>query len=492
MSFSLPWIATGSALHLLCFVLVCLHCLRNRREATSTLLWIFLSWSFPLLGPLLFLTIGVDRVTQRGQRKIERNAQLRKARDAREDTLPMAYWRGIPGFQASLPIEKDVLLDRAIDTLASDFPLLAGNQVEPLVTGNEAYPAMLQAIQRAQHHIHFQCFIIRNDATARMFFDALAAKARSGVSVRVLYDRFGSTQAILTGFFIRYRRIPHFEIQGWTQVNFLKRRFQINLRNHRKTLVVDGNVAFFGGVNLSEINVSSPKREAHRDYHFRAVGPIVQQFQYAFLQDWFYMAQTDPQSLLHEQFFPSAAPGGQTPARLILGGPSSSGHSIEDLFFLATGHACSQLLIVTPYLVPSAPLLSALRSAALRGVDVRLTLPRENNHFVAGWAARALFEELLSAGVRIFLRQKPFLHAKALVVDSRIVSIGTANWDIRSLRLNYETNVLLYDETFADSLKKYILEDESCGTELQLATWRNRPTWQRLLENTCSLLTPIL
>ncbi len=492
MNISIPWIATGSVLHLMAFLLVCMHCLRYRREATSTLLWMFVAWSFPGLGPLLFLTFGIDRVSSRGQSKRIQNAILREARTAHEQSIPMAYWRGIPGLQAELENPVEQRLNRALDALGSDFPLLTGNQLHPLITGDEAYPAMLHAIRQAQNHIHLQCFIIRNDPLARNIFDALAEKARSGVSVRILYDRFGSTQAILTGFFRRYRHIPHFEIQGWTQVNPLRRRFQVNLRNHRKVLVVDGTHAFFGGINLADINLSTASRAAHRDYHFEAKGPIVQQLQYAFLQDWFFMSQTNVETLLQEKLFPAITSDGRIPARILQGGPASPGHAIEDMFFLLAEQACSQLLIVTPYFVPTASLLNALRAAALRGVRVSLILPRKNNHLAAGWAARALFEEMLAAGIRIFLRDPPFLHAKAMIVDARIVTIGSANWDLRSLRLNYETNVVLYDESTADALKAQILEDEQNSTELQESTWRRRPMWQRLLENACSLLSPVL
>ncbi len=493
MAPSLQWIATGSLLHILCFILVCLYCLWHRKHPSSTILWIFLTWSFPVFGAILFVIFGVDRVTPRGQRKRAQNESLLRARNkTAADALPLAYWLASKDLQLD---EQDHLINsmnRAMDTLASDFPFLAGNQLTPLVGGNETFPAMLDAIRGAKHHIHFQCFIIRNDTIARTFFNALAQKAREGVSVRILFDRFGSTHAALTGFFMRYRNIPNFEIQGWTQVNLLKRRFQINLRNHRKVLVVDGKIGFFGGINLDKVNLPAKSREAHRDYHFRASGPVVQQLQYAFLQDWYFMTNEPPERLLQEQFFPMHERTGKTPARLIPSGPAAEEHAIEDLFFMLSGMANEQLLLVTPYFVPSPALIAALRAAALRGVDVHVMLPEYNNHFYAGWAARAFFTELLQAGVRIFLRHPPFIHAKAMIVDSATVTVGTANWDLRSLRLNYETNLLAYDESFADQLKQHLLDDEAQSREIHLAGWEARPKWNRLLENACALLSPVL
>ncbi len=495
MNSNITWVATGSLLHLLAFLLVCLHCLQHRREeAASTLLWIFLAWSFPVFGPLLYVTLGVDRLTPRGAFKNSQNVRFRDERKAREDALPLAYWHAVhaDNIKAALAGSADIALNHAMDTLAPDYPLLAGNHITPLVTGDEAFPAMLELIDQARHHIHLQSFIIRNDRTARTLFDRLAGKAREGVTVRVIFDRFGSTQAVLTGFFRRYRRVPHMTIQGWTQVNPLKRRFQMNLRNHRKVLVVDGRCACFGGINISAANVTRHSRPPIRDYHFRVGGPVVQQLQYAFLQDWFFMSGEAVDNLLHESCFPSIAHEGTVPARVINSGPSSHLQTMADVFFMAIGRACSQILIVTPYFVPTPDLLRALRCAALRGVEVRLILPKKNNHFYAGWASHALYEGLLDAGVRIFHRQPPFLHAKAMLIDGQTAITGTANWDVRSLRLNYETGMVLCDEPFGNLLKQIILEDEALSDEITLPGWHRRPAWHRLIENACSLLAPVL
>jgi cardiolipin synthase len=495
LEMQLPWLAAGSLLHLLAFMLVCVHCLQHRREeAAATLLWIFLAWSLPLLGPLLYVTFGIDRLTSRGTFNSLQNARFREARLACEDALPLAYWHSVhaDSIKADLATTLDAELNRAIDTFVPDFPLLAGNQVEPLITGDEAFPAMLELIDSARHHIHLQSFIIHNDRTSRVIFDHLAAKARTGVTVRVLYDRFGSTQAVFTGFFRRYRRIPNMQICGWTQVNLLKRHFQVNLRNHRKVLITDGRSACFGGINISRENTTREDKPPIRDYHFRACGPVVQQLQYAFLQDWFFICGEDPANLLQEQFFPSISHEGGISARVINSGPTSHLQTTADLFFMAIVQARQQILIVTPYFVPTPDILRALRSAALRGADVRLVVPRVNNHIYAGWASRALYSELLAAGVRIFHRKPPFMHAKAMLIDGRTAIVGTANWDVRSLRLNYETSMILYDEAFAGKLKQVILEDIAMSTEVSLGAWNRRPGWHRLVENACSLLAPVL
>ena len=494
MSFAVAWVVAWSALHGLSFALVCLHCLQTRREATSAILWIFVSWSFPIIGPLLYLTVGVDRVPQMGFLKRSHDARLLEAREAREEALPLAYWRAVhsESVHGTPPTDLDRELCDAMNAMTSEYPLLTGNAIVPHVTGDELFPRMLQAIEQATHHIHLQSFIIRNDATGRAFMDSLANKARSGVQVRLLYDRFGSTQAVFTGLFLRYRRTPNFEIAGWTQVSPFKRQYQVNLRNHRKAMIVDGQHAFLGGINIHHENTTRPKGSAIRDYHFEVAGPVVQEIQYAFMKDWYYMTNENPETLLKDVFFPSINTRGDALARLVCSGPTAHLQTIADVFFTAIVRARKQLLIVTPYFVPPYDILRALRSAAIRGVDVRIILPARNNHIYAGWASRALYDELLQSGVRLFERRPPFMHAKAMIIDDRVSFVGTANWDVRSLRLNYETNIAIHDEAFANSLKRIVLDDEAQSDEVNLANWRERPSWHRLAENACSLMTPVL
>ncbi|MBT3192147.1 MAG: cardiolipin synthase [Verrucomicrobia bacterium] len=494
MNFARAWFAIWWGLHALSFALVCLHCLQRRREATSAILWIFVSWSFPIIGPVLYLTVGIDRLPHKGFHKRKQDARLLEARKAREEALPLAYWRAVHAEDVHGIPETglDEELSDVMDAVAPEYPFLSGNAVLSHVTGDELFPRMLQAIDQASHHIHLQSFIIQNDATGRMFMEHLAARAKSGIKVRLLYDRFGSTRAIFSRLFSRYRHIPNLEIVGWTQVSPLKRRFQLNLRNHRKALIVDGRRAFVGGINLHQGNTTRANRAPIRDYHFEFAGPIVQEVQYAFMKDWHFMTNESPDILLQDVFFPSIAAEGNSLARVLCSGPTSELKTIADVLFMAIVRAQKQILIVTPYFAPPYDILRALRSAAIRGVDVRIILPQKNNHIYAGWASRALYEELLLSGVRLFERPEPFLHAKAMIIDDRVSIVGTANWDVRSLRLNYETNVAIHDEVFANALKRIVLDDEAQSSEIELAAWRQRPQWHRLAENACSLMTPIL
>ncbi|MCE9614273.1 MAG: cardiolipin synthase [Lentisphaerae bacterium] len=493
--FRWPWFTIGWLIHLIAFALVTIHCLTNRRESTSAILWIFVAWSFPLIGPLIFLMFGINRVPAKAWRKRQSDQQFMNERRAREDeTMPLAYWRSVRDAVAAEP-EADPFraLNKLFNAIVPEFPLLGQNRVDPLVTGDEAYPRMLDAIRAAEHHIHLQTFILGNDDTGRRFLDALAEKARAGVSVRLLYDRLGSTHAILSGLVRRYAGIPNMQLVGWTQANPIKRQFQINLRNHRKVLVVDGRRAFTGGINLSQNNVSRDARPPDRDYHFEVFGPIVQELQYSFLGDWYFMTDDAPEALLCEEHFPPAtASAGKALVRLLNGSPVSEVEELNDAYFAAIAAAQRQVIAVTPYFVPPPEVICAFRSAALRGVDVRVVVPARNNHLYAGLAGRALYGDLLKAGVRVFERAPPFMHAKAMLVDDGLAIVGSANLDVRSLKLNYETNLAIFDPDFANRLKEILLEDLAFSKELDPAAWERRPAMRKLVENFCSLLTPVL
>jgi cardiolipin synthase len=489
----LVWLAIEIAwlLHLIAFGFVCYDCLKTRREIASALVWIFIAWSLPVIGLLLYLGFGVHRVPMKGWRKqVHDERFLAQRRALEEEAYPLAYWRAMVDMVAAEPQPGlSRRLNHAMDSILPDFPLLAGNNVRLLCDGTTAFPAMLEAIREARHHIHLQTYILGHDDIGRRFLDALAEKARAGVEVRVLVDRFGSTGAVLSGMLRRYRGTPNMQLVGWTQANPLKRQFQINLRNHRKIMVVDGHRAFCGGINVHDQTTDGG---IIRDYHFALTGPAVLELQYTFLRDWNFMTDEGPERLLREFYFPRLPLQGGSAVRIVNSGPTSELESVCDAFFLAISGAEHQVLLVTPYFVPNPEILRAMRVAALRGVDVRLIVPRKTNHACAGLAGESLYAELLDAGVRIFRRREPFMHAKACIVDDQIGIVGTANMDSRSLRLNYETNLILSGEAIVNELKHTVLDDLSVSVQLDPRAWESRPQVRRFIENAAALLTPVL
>ncbi len=480
--------------HALEFGWVLQHLMRNRRDPVASMLWILVTWSLPLIGILLYLTFGINRVAAKTWKKETANRRLDNERTAREAAeLPLNYWRSIREAVTHQPHNPvAAVIDATISRQITDSPLLAGNRLDLLITGDEAFPAMLDAIEAATDHIHIQSFIIGHDDFGRRLLNLLADKARAGVTVRVLYDRFGSSLAVLGGLFRRYRHIENLHLAGWTMANPLKRQFQLNLRNHRKLLIIDGHTAFTGGINLHIENTTRDTTPPIRDYHVILRGPVVSELQYTFLRDWYYITDEDPDRLLCARHFPPLQREGDTPVRIVNGGPATELDEIHDALFACLVSAQKQIIAVTPYFVPTTDIIRALRHAALRGVDTRIILPEKNNHLYAGWAGRAYYEELLEAGVRVYERRPPFMHAKGLIIDDAVAVIGTANLDVRSLQLNYETNLMIYDPVFIGRLKAVMHEDLALSSELDLALWRNRPLSRRMRENACSILTPIL
>lgn len=484
----------SSIFHIISFLWVLQHLTRTRRDPVAAMLWIMVTWTLPVIGFFIYLSFGINRVAAKTWKTESSNLKFYTERSAREsEELPLNYWRSIRAAVSRQP-EHPVAceIDKTIASQLTDHPLLGGNKIDLLITGDEAFPRMMEAIAAARHHIHLQSFIIGNDQLGRRMMALIAEKARSGVQVRVLYDRFGSTLAVFTGLFFRYRGTPNLQVAGWTTARLLKRQFQINLRNHRKVLIVDGKVAFTGGINVQAEHTTRGELPPIRDYHVVLTGPIVSELQYTFLRDWYYITEEDPERLLCAEHFPGLEPVGDVPIRLINGGPATELDEICDSLFACLVSAQKSILAVTPYLVPTEDIIQALRNAALRGIDVRIVVPEKNNHFYAGWAGRAFYEELLASGVRVYERQPPFMHAKGLIIDDAVAMIGTANFDVRSLKLNYETNLMVYEPEFINKLKQVMLEEIAMSRELNLTDWRNRPLTQKMKENACSLLTPIL
>lgn len=503
ITLSWSWMGLITLLHIASFLLVCTHCLRHRRGAAATILWICVAWSFPIIGPLLYLSFGITRIPDKGFKKHSSNQKLlarRKSLEAKSKETddekapsPLAYWQAV--HDASL-IEPDSEwsrnLNHAMNSILPDHPLLSGNSIIPLVDGDTAFPAMRKAIRNAKHHIHLQSFIFANDVIGKNFMELLAEKAKEGIQIRMMYDRFGSTYAVLGGLFRKYKNIPNFQLAGWTQANILKRQFQINLRNHRKIMVIDGKIGFMGGMNMSVKNISGKGFQPIRDYHFQIEGAIIQELQYSFMKDWHFITNEDPANILTEIYFPHIESTGNAMMRMVNSGPTKDLATIRDTLFMAFTQARKQIIAVTPYLVPTPEIIQALRSAAMRGVDVQLIVPQKNNHLYAGLAGRSLYTELLTSGIRIFERYPPFIHAKAIIIDDEFSLIGTANLDVRSLHLNYESNLAIYDDNFTNKLKEILLDDQVQSEEIILDNWLRRPLRTQMLENLAHLMMPML
>jgi cardiolipin synthase len=371
------------------------------------------------------------------------------------------------------------------------YHVTEGNQIDFYYEGQPAFEAMIAAIQRAQHHIHVVFFIFQPDNLGRQFLDLLTAKAKEGVQVRLMYDAMGSHR-------LPYRLLgPLRQAGGRTSVflpiNLLRRRFQINMRNHRKILVVDGTLGFIGGLNIGDEYIGKNKYFGFwRDTHLRLQGPAVVDLQRIFVEDWSFAAGENLQMQEDSPYFTARKVDGPYPVQVIDSGPDRDLKTIREVTFAAILKAQKRVWIASPYFVPDAGILDALRLAAYHGLDVRFLGQFRPDKWIPQYAARYYWGDMLRAGVQVYQYTKGMMHAKVMLIDDDLASVGTANLDNRSMFLNFEVNCLLYSPQAVKHLEASFLTDFSNSIKLEKGVYARRPLAGRLLENACRLLSPIL
>ncbi len=454
---------------LLLAAFVTVHVLLNKREVASAVGWIGLAWFAPIIGSVSYFVFGVNRVQRRAR-------ELRSSSDR-------------PGGHAAWPSpdEDDHLdpLDRGVGRITGRA-ILPGNALQIYENGDEAYPPMLAAIAAARHSVGMSSYIFRNDEWGGRFIEALAEAQGRGVAVRVLIDGIGGGW-LLSGAYYRLRR------QGVPAVRFLHsllpwRMPFLNLRSHKKVLVVDGAVGFTGGMNIADQNVTAIRStDPVQDTHFRVTGPIVAQLTDAFAQDWAFATNED---LKGDAWFPHLAGTGSAPARVIDSGPDEDLEKIEFVVLQAVACARTGIAIMTPYFLPDERLITALALAAMRGVAVDVIIPERSDRVVVDWANHANIGPLLNDGVRIWRSPPPFRHSKMMVIDGEWCLIGSCNWDIRSFRLNFELCMEVYSRELAASLAE--LMQRNRGPALTQTELDARSVPVRLRDAGVRLLLPYL
>ncbi|MEK7469656.1 MAG: cardiolipin synthase [Planctomycetota bacterium] len=468
-------VAILAAIQVLLVVTATAHALMWRREPRAAALWISISLLAPLVGPLLYFVLGINRTSRRAKRKFTHKRAMDR--------------RGAPDVAERAPSVGDLEpLARLADRVCVE-PLVAGNRIEPLWNGEEAFPAMLEAISGAKKSIALCSYIFDCDETGHQFADALAAAAARGAEVKLLVDAVGAGSSVSSlGQLFRKRRL---QVRTFAPMGFSPARLlHFNLRNHRKILVADGSIAFSGGMNVSARHFSGSSRPGRcRDLHFRIRGSVVTQVMRAFAQDWQFASG---ESLDGDKWFPPPAPDGATMARGITSGPDQD---LETIYWTIIG-ACSaakkSIRIVTPYFIPEQGLKHAIMTAALQGIEVRLVLPEATDNRVVSWATRAYLWELIQAGVTVIQTPPPFDHSKLVIVDGRWVLFGSANLDPRSLRLNFEYNMEAYDPALCATLESHFDALEQQGTKVTLKDVDGRSMLVRLRDGAAKLFSPYL
>ncbi len=448
------------------------HALLFKRDGRSVILWVGFIILLPLLGAGLYWLVAVNRIRRRA-------SALRPQ--------PAGHGDSVVGKPAKPPYALRLLA--TLCDRVSPFPLSGGNTITPLENGEVAFPAMLDAIEHARHSVALATYIFDDDPLGQRFLGALAAAAGRGVAVRVLIDAVGQRYS-------RRRMVPVLRSAGIRAAAFMPVRVprdlaSFNLRNHRKLLVIDGHTAFTGGMNIRVGHLTATAGVSPiRDLQCRVHGPVVAQLMRVFADDWTF---TTGEDLSGEAWFPELSTFGDgVPARAIPDGPDEHFEALKLVLQGALAEARRSVVIVTPYFLPDAALISALNTAALRGVDVDILLPEHNNLRLVQWASHAQYGQLLDRGCRIWHSPPPFDHSKLMLVDDEWVLVGSTNWDPRSLRLNFELNMECYSPALGNTLRNWFERRRIEARQVTLKDIQEQPFAFRLRDSTARLLIPML
>jgi cardiolipin synthase A/B len=490
----LAWLPYLLVLANLLLIVACIGwILMTKTDSTSAVAWCLLIFFLPLVGAALLYLFGYQHVERPLHRKRRHKQRYKSAvpRTKADATEP-------PGEANETQLEHAAELYREMHLVAlrsGAYPLTLGNKIEIFNEGRPAFDAMLAAMSEAQHHIHLLTFIFQNDNLGSQVLELLSRKASQGVQVRLLYDAMGS------------RRLSHGRLEGlraagghafpFMPVSLLRRRMQVNLRNHRKILVVDGQVGFMGGLNFGDEYLGlSPKFGFWRDTHLRLEGPAVADLQRVFAEDWDFASgqqiATPDDDQTDKNYFQPRQLDAQHPTQIIESGPDRDEKGIRDIYFAAILKARHHVWIASPYFVPDAGLRDALRLAGRLGLDVRFLGQHHPDKWLAQYAARYYWSQVLPAGIKVYQYTKGMMHSKVVMVDGIWASVGSANMDNRSLYLNFETNCLIYSRSAVAELEAAFERDTRDAILLDRHVYARRPFPGRLLENACRLFSPVL
>lgn len=475
------WHIGVAALALLLSVLASGHAVLYKRDSRAVIAWVGFVWLVPLGGAVLYFIFGINRI-RRQAAVLRKKLPRYRAHQAESECSPEELHRHLPNHTGHLQ-----MLARVVGGIVSRA-LLPGNRIEPLVNGDAAYPAMLEAIRQARHTVSLETYIFDRDETGLAFAQELGAAVRRGVEVRVLIDATGvrySWPTILHSLHregVRYARF----LPPFTSGHVMS----LNLRTHRKILVTDGRRGFTGGMNIRLGHCLERKpRGPVQDIHFEVEGPVVTQLQEVFADDWLF---TTGETLRGDGWFPKPQAAGEVLARGVPDGPDEDYEKLRWTLLGALSIARYSVRILTPYFLPDPPLVSALNLAAMRGVKVDIILPSQNNLAFVHWASRAMWWQVLAHGCRIWLTPPPFDHSKLMLVDSCWSLLGSANWDPRSLRLNFEYNLECYSPELAQKLEALVESKRAAAHEVTLQEVDARRLPVRLRDGIARLLTPYL
>ncbi|MDE6269101.1 MAG: cardiolipin synthase [Muribaculaceae bacterium] len=460
--------------------------LSENRAPVKSLAWVTVLLLLPAVGLLLYFFFGRNIstkrvISRRNLRRLKRRESLRR-----------------PDFN-HLHLSPESIQQVRLTHALTGARFYHGNRALTYAEGADKFNALLADIASARHYIHMQYYIIADDVIGRRVQQALIARAREGVKVRIIFDHVGSYGT--SSRFFREMREAGIEVAPFFKVVFPLFATRLNWRNHRKIVIIDGTVGYIGGMNIADRYVTGGKAGHWRDLHLRVTGPAVASLQFAFAVDWNFMGN----DLLDE----TVAPGKPTTAhgdrggektgedpvlgmQLITSGPTSHWSNVGMVFMKAIANAKRRVFIMTPYFIPDESLLRALQAASLAKVDVRIMMPRRPDSRMLRYASSSYVAECLRAGIKVYLYEKGMFHSKALIIDDELSTVGSTNFDFRSFDHNFEANMFIYSREYNAWLTEQFKADMADSTRVNPEQWRARPRPQKILESLTRLLAPIL
>ena len=466
---------------------VCIRIIYDTRSSTKTLAYLLLAVFVPIAGMFFYFLVGVNyRKHQIYSKKLIMDE---KASRALNEMIISVTEKNLLENEDVINDTRGIVRILLYDTLS---PLTAGNRIALLINGEEKFPEVIKAIESARDHIHLEYFIYENDTIGNTIKDLLIRKAREGVTVRLIYDDFGSRS-------IRRRLVKELRNGGVEAFPFNRIRLpffanRVNYRNHRKIIVVDGTTGFTGGINISDRYINDPRMDNRyfwRDTHIRIDGPGIIFLQNIFLCDWNFCSgqRIEPEK---KHFNTARQPGGNIHVQIAASGPDSPNSTIMLSILKAVSIAKEEILITTPYFIPGGSIIDSLKMALLGGVSVKLLVPGISDSRIVNAAARSYYGELLGAGAEIFLYRKGFVHSKIMVIDGSFAVVGSANMNHRSFNLDFEVNANIYSAEFAGRMRSMFYADIADAEKIDYEEWQNQKVLVRFADRTARLMSPLM
>lgn len=446
----------------------------DNRNPIRTMAWILVLFFLPVVGLLFYLFFG---------RSTRKEQLITKKGYARLSKRPMMEYQTQESLAGNVSKQRLVSFFTQVNSALT----FEGNQVEFYTNGYSMIQSMIRELSRARHHIHLEYYIFEDDAVGRLLRDVLIDRARAGVKVRVLYDDVGCWK--VDHAFYEQMLCEGIEVQGFLKVRFPQFTSKVNYRNHRKLTIIDGEVGFIGGMNIAERYLKGVSWGSWRDTQVKLSGKAVYGLQTAFLTDWY---AVDRSLITSAEYFPAMPSRGETIAQIVTSDPVGEWKDIMQGLMMAICSARHYFYVQSPYFVPTEQIKTALQTAALSGVDVRLMLPKRADTWLIHESSLSYLEDMMKAGVKIYLYRRGFLHSKLMVCDDELSTVGSTNMDFRSFEHNFEANAFFYDKMTALAIKNIFLEDQKHCLLLSSKIWNKRSWKNKVIESIVRLLAPLL